>query len=113
MLEFQAVLIVPSLHFWEVANVLRSYVRRQELSPALASSIYQTHLEAPLEIIEPARDSVLNTALDYGATAYDAVYIALTRTLDIPLLTAERATTPWVQQLGDQAEVVRAEDSVG
>lgn len=105
-LDYEAVLIVPNLHFWEVANVLRSYVRRKELDSTLANSIYRTHLRAPLETVEPSRAAVLQTALEYGATAYDAVYITLARTLGIPLLTAERATTPWVQRLGEQAEVI-------
>ncbi len=100
-------LLVPSLHYWEFANVLRTYVRRGELAAALALEIYDLHLEAPLEIAEPDRASVLETALEYDATAYDAVFIGLARALDVPLLSAERTTTPWVVQLGDRIVGVR------
>jgi len=47
------------------------------------------------------------SSLEYGATVYDAVYIALSRSLDLPLLTAERTTAPWVVKLGRRVESVR------
>jgi hypothetical protein len=65
------------------------------------------HLEAPLEVAEPGRAEVPATALEYGATVYDAVYIALSRSLDLSLLTAERTTTPWLAKLGRRVESVR------
>lgn len=107
LLEGRVRLVVPALHYWELANVLRTYVRRGELEPALAQEIYDLHLEAPLDVEEPARGEVLPTALEFEATAYDAVYIALARSLAVPLVTAERTTTPWVVRLGDQIEGVR------
>ncbi|MGE5345335.1 MAG: type II toxin-antitoxin system VapC family toxin, partial [Acidithiobacillales bacterium] len=99
-------LVVPSLHYWEMANVLRTYVRRHEVAPALASDIYALHLEAPIETDEPERSEVLAAALELDATAYDAVFIALARGLDVPLLTAERKTTPWVARFGMRVETV-------
>lgn len=99
-------LLVSGLHFWEVANVLRTYVRRGDLSPEVASEIYSLHLDAPLEVIDPERAGVLATALELGATAYDAVFIALAREQQAPLLTAERATTPWVAALGELAVTI-------
>jgi predicted nucleic acid-binding protein len=107
MLQGRAQLLVPSLHYWEFANVLRTYVRRAELDPALAAEIYDLHLGAPLEIAEPERRHVLGTALEYEATAYDAVFIALARRLNVPLITAERTTTPWVVKMGDRIESVK------
>ena len=74
LLEGRVRLVVPSLHYWELANVLRTYVRRSELAADLAAEIYSLHLEAPLDVVEP----------ELGA----------------PLLTAERRTTPWVAKLG-------------
>jgi predicted nucleic acid-binding protein len=100
-------LIAPSLHLLEMANVLRTYVRRGELAESLALEIYETHLDAGIEIIEPAPAPVLATALEYGATAYDAAFIRLALELDAPLLTAERTTTPWVLRLGKLAEIIR------
>ena len=96
-------LVVPSLHYWELANVLRTYVRRGELEASLATEIDSLHREAPLVVAEPSREPVLATALEYDTTAYDAVYIVLSRELEVPLVTAERATTPWVKKLGRHA----------
>ena len=100
-------MIVPSLHYWELANVLRTYVRRNEIESDLASEIFELHLDAPLEIAEPERRRVLATAFEYDATVYDAVYITLALEHEIPLLTAERTTQPWVVRLGDRARTVR------
>ena len=107
LLEGRVRLVVPSLHYWELANVLRTYVRRAEIDAGLAAEIYSLHLEAPLDVQEPERADVLRTALELNATAYDAVFITLSRSLGVPLLTAERKTTPWVVKLGRLVESVR------
>ena len=107
LLENRVRLLVPALHFWEIGNVLCTYVRRAELDAALAQEVYALHLDAPLEVVEPERGDVLATALEMDATMYDAVFIALARRHGIPLLTAERKTTPWVVRLGRLVESVR------
>ncbi len=107
LLDGRASLYVPSLHYWEFANVLRTYVKRGELEADVAEEIYLLHLDAPLILAEPDRAAILATALRYDATAYDAVYLALSLELDKPLLTAERSTTPWVRRLGKLADCVR------
>jgi predicted nucleic acid-binding protein len=94
---------VPSLHYWEMANVLRSHVRRGQIGRKLATDIWEVHLDAALQTSEPATADVLAAALDYDATAYDAVYIALAIQLEATLLTAERSTTGWVRKLGKRA----------
>lgn len=100
-------LIVPSLHYWEFANVLRTLVVRGELGQELAFEIYNLHLDAPIEILDPDRGSVLKTALDYGTTAYDATFIDLALSHEAKLITAEKTTTHWVKRLGRMAEPVR------
>lgn len=100
-------LVVPGLHYWEFANVLRTYVRRGELEEGLADDVYAVHLEAPLTVAEPDRRAILGCALEYEATVYDAVYIRLALDRDAGLLTAERTTTPWVVKLGDRVVGVR------
>jgi predicted nucleic acid-binding protein len=106
MLDGKAALHVPSLHYWEFANVLRTYVKRGELEPDTAGEIYALHLDAPLVLSEPSRTSILETALSYDATVYDAVYLALSLELGEPLLTAERPSTPWIKKLGKLAECI-------
>lgn len=104
MLDGEVSFLVPRLHYWEFGNVLRTYVLRRELTPALARDIYALHLGAPIEILDPSPDDILKLALEYATTAYDAVYIALALAHDIPIVTGERSTTPWVAKLGALAE---------
>jgi len=106
MLNERVHFIVPTLHYWEFANVLRTHVRGRELDAALADDIWALHLDAPLQIVEPPTESVFTLALEYGATAYDAVYIALAVHLDVPILTAERSSTPWVHKLGKRVQTI-------
>jgi predicted nucleic acid-binding protein len=107
MLDGMVAFTVPSLHYWEMANVLRTYVRRGELEQPLAREIFDLHLDAPIAISEPNGSGVLETALRMEATAYDAVFIRVSLDLDIPFLTAEKTTTPWVVKLGDRVVTVR------
>jgi predicted nucleic acid-binding protein len=106
MLDGSAELIVPTLHYWEFANVLRTRVRGRELDAGSAAEVYALHLDAPLILTEPDRTAVLDTALKFDATAYDAVYLTLCLSHDIPMLTGERSTTPWVKKLGKLADCI-------
>ena len=107
MLNGRINLMVPLLHYWEFANVLRTLFYRREIPEDLAREIYEVHLDAPLEIAEPNKRVIMDTALEYGATAYDAVYIGLSLSRDIPLITAEKTTTPWVTKLRERIEAVK------
>ncbi len=107
MLGGKVRLLVPDFHYWEFANVLRTLVARGELGQDLAADIFDLHLDAPLEVAEPERRAVLSTALEYGATAYDAVFIAIAIANQAPLITAERSTTGWVTKLAALIEPVR------
>jgi predicted nucleic acid-binding protein len=107
LLAGQVELVVPGLHYWEFANVLRTYVRRGELAEDLASEILEAHVEAPLIRADPDPRSILACALAFDATVYDAVYIRLALDHDVGVITAERTTTPWVTKLGDRVVPVR------
>ena len=98
--------VVPSLHFWEFANVLRTRVRSGALSEASALEIYSLHLDAPLEIVEPDPQEILGVAFEFGVTAYDAVYISLTLGSELTLLTAESIRKPWVAKMGDRVVAI-------
>lgn len=99
--------LIPSLHYWEFANALRTLVVRDEIDDSSAHEIYDLHLDAPLEVAEPERRGILKVAFEHGATVYDAVFIALAVARDVPLVTAERTTTRWVTKLANRIEAVR------
>jgi len=100
-------LLVPSLHYWEFANALRTLAARKVIKEESAQELMDLHLDAPFEVAEPDRREVLRVALEYGATAYDAVFICLALANDVHLVTAERSTTRWVAKLGNRVERVR------
>ena len=100
-------LLVPSLHYWEFANVLRTLAARKVIEEESAQELMDIHLDAPFEVAEPDRREVLRVALEYGATAYDGVFICLALANDVHLVTAERSTTRWVTKLGNRVEQVR------
>ncbi len=107
LLNGKARLLVPSLHYWEFENALRTLVARRVIDPGAALDIVDLHLDAPLEVAEPDRREVFRLALEYEATVYDAVFIGLALARDVPLVTAERTTTRWVTKLADRIEPVR------
>ena len=90
-----------------VANALRTLAARKAIEEGTAQELLDLHLDAPLEVAEPDRREVFRIALEYGATAYDAVFICLALANDVHLVTAERSTTRWVRKLGDRVQQVR------
>lgn len=107
LLDGEIELVVPRLHFLEVGNVLRARVRRGALDRRDALEILSVHRATPLIVSDPDPEITLERAIDLDATFYDATYVALAEELDVPLLTAERSTRPWIQQLGKRAIIVR------
>jgi predicted nucleic acid-binding protein len=107
LLSGAARLLVPSLHYWEFANALRTLAARKAIQEETAQELLDLHLDAPLEVAEPDRRGVFRVALEYGATVYDAVFICLALANDVHLVTAERSTTRWVTKLGDRVQQVR------
>ena len=91
-------------------SVVAAWYLDEEFSDAareLALEIWELHLDTPLVVESADRSAVLEVALELEATVYDAIFISLSRSLDGPLLTAERTTTPWVTKLGKNVLSVR------
>ena len=82
----------PVLWRSELRNVLASYGRSDELAvdDALLLMRRAEQLLAGREY-QPASDQVLAIAWRAGLTAYDAEFVAVARTLSIPLVTFDRA----------------------
>jgi len=81
----------PHLVDAEVAQVVRRYAARGELSEHVAVALVDDFLELP--IVRYAHGPLLRRAFElrHNATIYDALYLALAEGLDCPLLTADRA----------------------
>jgi predicted nucleic acid-binding protein len=83
----------PDLIHAEVAQAMVGYVRAGELSPGAAARRLDLARALPFEIAATGLlvGAALPLALDLGLSAYDACYVALARSLDALLVTADRA----------------------
>ena len=90
------VLHAPELWLWECGNIVANSVKRRRLSVSdglLAWSAVDS-IRSRIELLppEPAQAaSALPIALEHGLSLYDAAYLRLAISLQIPLLTADRA----------------------
>ncbi|MDB5958337.1 type II toxin-antitoxin system VapC family toxin [Ramlibacter sp.] len=85
----------PNLWQWECANILANGVRRGRIPTASVEGLWNV-LEAVRHRVElhelaPAQHkAALAVALDAGLSAYDAGYMWLARSLNLPLLTFDQ-----------------------
>lgn len=85
-------LYVPDLFFVECGSILWKYVQRHSYSAEDAHHDVLDLVRLPLRAV-PVRELIgdaMALSLAYGITAYDAVYVALSRQLSLPLVTADQ-----------------------
>lgn len=80
----------PEIVMSELRNVLIGFVRRQAITPEQAKTMIGYASEV-LEnrILSVGSSQVIDVALECGLTAYDAEFVSLARTLDVPLATLD------------------------
>lgn len=83
--------VVPALWTYEVANALLMAVGRGRLGAELLAESAAIIANLPIDLVEPGRDmtSVLDLAAQHGLSAYDAAYLHLALTSDVPLATVD------------------------
>jgi predicted nucleic acid-binding protein len=84
-------LVAPWLFDVDCASGLVKAVRRRRLAAARAFDDLLDLLDLPVERVEApgAEVAALLLALEYGISAYDAVYVALAAEEELPLVTAD------------------------
>ena len=84
---------VPDLFFAECANILWKYARQHSYPADVARHNVADLVRLPLRAA-PAKDlaeDALALAIAHGITAYDAVYVALSCRISLPLVTADES----------------------
>ncbi len=85
----------PNLWQWECSNIIANGVRQGRIPAASVEGLWNV-LEAVRHRVElhefapPQHKAALAIALDAGLSAYDAGYVWLARSLNLPLLTFDR-----------------------
>lgn len=92
LLERDESLYAPTLLLAEVANVIASKHRRGEMPAEACGQVLPTiqQLLFRLVDIEPLAERALGIALALRHPAYDCFYLALSETMNAPLITADR-----------------------
>ncbi len=100
--------IAPRLIEYELANGIAVAVRRKRVPSEKAVEAMSNLIELGIEVRDVETLSFLTTALHYGITAYDAAYVALSRTEQCELWTGDKvlyravnSALPSVKWIGD------------
>ena len=85
----------PNLWQWECVNIIANGVRRGRIPQAAVEGIWSMlesirHRVELHELAPPQHKASLGIALDGGLSAYDAGYLWLARSLNLPLATFDR-----------------------
>jgi predicted nucleic acid-binding protein len=83
-------MIAPSLWVYEIANALVMAVRRGRLAAEIGDQAFNYLLAVGVRLADPEPHQVYERATQFGLTAYDAAYVALSDALGAPLWTGDR-----------------------
>lgn len=107
--------IAPYLLTYEIINGVATATRQKRIQSNMAIEAVSNLLALGVEqmAVEPQR--ILELALQYNLSAYDAAYLALAEaegcelwTGDRPFYQAVRGELPWVKWIGDHTSVSKA-----
>jgi predicted nucleic acid-binding protein len=91
-MDRKCTMIVPSLWWFEIMNVLRSAVLRKRIDEQAARTAVLLLKEIPKEVVEPETQGqfgILSLALADRLSAYDAAYLHLAHSCGAELFTLD------------------------
>lgn len=83
-------LYAPTLLFFELANALKSAIKRKRISAKDGKTLLSAARELNIIISEVDYDAVMNEAILKDISAYDASYVTLAKEMNIKLLTLDQ-----------------------
>lgn len=86
-------IVVPDLVYYELANVLKT---KSAASHSSIAKVIELVFLYPLVVIHPTAqflNEANKLAFRFGITIYDALYLAVAKHLDCPLITADQKLT--------------------
>ena len=102
-------LVAPELLALEVSGALLRALRRGELSGEEATEVIHSLLPEAVRLLPnragPA-EAPLQIAIEHGGSIYDAVYIALARSLDAPISTNDTEMAVTAERSGVRAALI-------
>lgn len=92
LVSSQIEIFVPDLFYIESANILWKYVRASLYPVANIEGNLNTLKALPLRVVSTVdlMQEAVNIGLNYGITAYDGCYVALSEQVNAPLLTLDK-----------------------
>ncbi len=88
----QTEIFVPDLFYIETTNTLWKYARAGLLTSAEVQANLASLKALPLQVVSTVElmEEAFPIAFNYGISAYDAAYVALSRRVNAPLLTLDK-----------------------
>jgi len=82
--------LAPSLWLYEVGDAIVTGVGRSRLTERMGLNLLENLVRVGVRLVDPEPSDCVRLALRYGLSGYDASYVALALTLDVPLWTGDR-----------------------
>lgn len=100
-------IIAPELVYAEIGNALWAYMRRTSITLSEAEALLEVLSRAPLNVqpIRPYLERALTIAHDLRHPIYDCVYLAISESLNVPLVTADARFLSAVRTMSTYSEV--------
>lgn len=86
----QASLVAPTILPFEVFNSLKMALKRHRLNKKNVSEIAEGFLDLKIEISFTDYEKTFSLAIEYDLSFYDASYVFLAKSLQLPLLTLDK-----------------------
>ena len=95
----------PSLLWYELRNILVMATRRGRLADGEAATVIARLRRLPIETVDMTLSDdakAIETSIVHGLTAYDAAYLVLVQSRNVPLATADKALARAAGEAGVQ-----------